>query len=67
MSTCYSRGVLLYPALVLILYLCWFRFRLNLLHSKAGVLRSGDVHPHIQYDFIFQVLSCCHLSDVWAF
>lgn len=28
--------------------------RLNLLYTKVGVMRSGDIHAHIQHDFIFQ-------------
>jgi hypothetical protein len=27
--------------------------RLNLLHTKAGVMRSGDLHAHTQHDFVF--------------
>lgn len=27
--------------------------RLNLLYTKAGVKRSGDIHPNTQHDFVF--------------
>ena len=27
--------------------------RINLLYTKAGVKRSGDVHPNTQHDFVF--------------
>ena len=29
------------------------QFRVNLLSTKAGVLRSGDVHDSVQHDFVF--------------
>lgn len=28
--------------------------RLNLLHTKAGVMRSGDIHKDTQHDFVFR-------------
>jgi len=28
-------------------------FKINILFSKKGVKRSGDLHPNVQYDFIF--------------
>ncbi|GKY99512.1 hypothetical protein MPSEU_000905400 [Mayamaea pseudoterrestris] len=27
--------------------------RINLLYTKAGVMRSGDLHPNTQHDFVF--------------
>ncbi len=29
------------------------RYRINILHTKAGYLRSGDLHPNEQCDFVF--------------
>ena len=28
--------------------------RINILHSKQGVMRSGDLHPVTQHDFVFE-------------
>lgn len=28
--------------------------RINVLHTKAGVMRSGDIHPNTQHDFVFE-------------
>ena len=35
--------------------------RVNLLYTKAGVKRSGDVHPNTQHDFVF-----CGKVHVWT-
>jgi hypothetical protein len=29
------------------------RYRINILHTRAGFLRSGDLHPNEQCDFVF--------------
>lgn len=29
-------------------------YRINILHTRAGCLRSGDVHPNEQCDFVFK-------------
>lgn len=28
--------------------------RYNILHTKSGAMRSGDIHPNTQHDFIFE-------------